>query len=142
MIYSKNFVFDFKFFLYVIKTIKTLCALYHIFNIISIFSKHLMKCFFNFGTVACACIYTSGSASPRQYKHTPHQLNKQKGQRKQTQIELKNKIRRRAKWGFALSRLRKHPLSRLSPYSYSLYIFKLHESGVFFLLLFAKPPTF
>ena len=23
------------------------------------------------GTVACACIYTSGSASPRQYKHTP-----------------------------------------------------------------------
>ena len=68
-------------------------------------------------SLACACIYTSGSASPRQYKHTPNktELKKQtkqklKGKGK-AQIEL-NKIRRRAKWGFALSRLRKHPLSR------------------------------
>ena len=55
---------------------------------------------------------TSRLALLGEYKHTPNKTEPKKQKKKRTLLELKNKLRRRAKWGFALSRLRKHPLSR------------------------------
>ena len=63
---------------------------------------------------ACACIIQVGSASPRRNKHTPCKMKRSEKLNAQPKSshEVKRQMRWRAKWGFALSRLRKHPLSR------------------------------
>ena len=68
------------------------------------------------GTGACACIYTSGSDSPRQYKHTPQPTEQTKRANKINELpKIKRQNTKASEVGFRAEPLAKTPTFSLLP---------------------------